>query len=579
MNSSRMSRRLHSSLELLEARIAPAGVTTSFANGVLKITATSLTAAASVLLIQTDADSFNLDNGPATPPSTFDGVKSIIANLSDVDDAFTVIFNNSGNIVFRGAITLNTNSGSNDFVNLTPGKMTGPLTITSAADSFITIDQTQIRGAVKITAPAGALEMRGKAETLTTTDLAFVHLGASADIKGALTINQKLLTPGFNPQVLVDQDSQVGVFTYNCTPNGITSSTLNLNGLIYGKTTVKFGVGANALTTTNTFRAFSGLNVKGLQGPESITINSADPLFTTTIGGPLVLALGDGDNGVNIASTRVAGVTRITTGAGNDQVKVMSSNLGGGLQASLGDTTGGLGNQLFVESVSTIGGALQVTGGPGLDSVMIHQNSSVLGAARVNLGAGPNSFQSVVANFDSGLSYLGLAGDDTFSLGGMSVRGVLSVNLGDGVNQVTVGNMALIHGNTVLKGGNVGTDTFTLQGDSVLNGTLTIHAGNGSNLSLLSNLSNITAFTYNGGADGDTVVLDDLSNPLGEGNGAYVRGKIKLGAGSDSAHVLFDDFISLAIDGGVDGDTLFRIATATVSTLTATNIEGTNIVP
>jgi hypothetical protein len=294
------------------------------------------------------------------------------------------------------------------------------------------------------------------------------------------------------------------------------------------------------------------------------------------VGVSTALALGDGNNSVTLNNLRLAGNVRITGGTGDDSVTVTSTHIGGALQTSLGTHNGSAGNVVTIGNFTSIFGATQITGGAGKD-VVNTSNVSLVGVARISLGAGENILTTGGTNFESGLAYTGLAGPDNISLGGGAVRGALSISPGDGNNTATL-NAVHVHGKTTFKGGHVGSDSFFIENVTILNGTLTMNAGNGSNLLVVRNFSNATGFVYNGGADSDTVVLEQTGSAPSD-FGAYVRGRVKLGAGSDLAQFSLTSYLAFSFDGGAlpGGDTFNQSATASTFDLTRTGFETVNI--
>lgn len=568
-SSNRSSRLPFSSIEPLEARVAPATISTTFVNGVLKITALSPTVATSVTVFQSgfDADLFSVMDG-STNLGTFDGVKSIQATLSDMNDNFAVGLPNT--TVFRGTVTINTLEG-NDAVQIPSGIFQGAVTITSEANTFVNVgNMTQIRGPLKVTSPGGGLDLIGKAETVSTTNLAFVHLANAAEVKGSLTMKTSLTT-GVATQLLADEGSFIrGALAFANT--GTTNSSITLSGQVLGKASFVFGNSVNTILANSTARISGGLSVKGGLGPETITINGPE-IFTTTVAGGISLNLGDGNNSLSVNNTRVAGNVRVIAGAGDDSVTINSTFVAGALQTSLGTNATATGNAVTVTNFSAIFGALQINGSTGKDAVNTN-GSSVLGAARVALGAGENSVLAVTTNFDSGFTYTGLADSDTVSIGGGLVRGLLSLSPGDGSNIMAL-SFATVHGKAIIKGGNVGFDNFSMDANTSINGTLTVNAGNGSNTTSIGNFGTITGFVYNGGIDSDGVFLQQNTSVLTADAGHYVRGRVKLGDGADTVLFALNSYLTFAIDGGLGIDTLQRPAAANILDLTTTGVETT----
>ena len=143
--------------------------------------------------------------------------------------------------------------------------------------------------------------------------------------------------------------------------------------------------------------------------------------------------------------------------------------------------------------------------------------------------------------------------------------------LGDGTNSVTA-TVATFRTNFTYLGGKTGSNWVNIDPGSTLSGSFTMIAGDGNNTLILNTLSSLSTLTYKGGANGDFVALS-------EGGGSFVRGKIDLGAGTDSAVVRNSNFVSLSLDGGLGSDTIGHLAAALAAGPVEKNFEVTSIIP
>lgn len=553
---------LFSSLESLEPRIAPASLNTSFASGVLKITAISKSVANTVNLNQADPDTFQLYDGDV---KTFDGVKSIIITTGDLNDTVNLQMNQF--TPYKGSLAIKTLLGS-DIVSLPHATINGAVTITGLGEvNTYTDGDTTIHGALKITGVGGSLNMAARAETLITSGLNFINLNSGTDIKKSATISTiTSLSPAAT--FALKQGAFIrGALTYN---GGAVNDSLTLEGQVCGKTTAKLGEGANGLTTTASYQTV-GLAVVGGSGPDTVSLVGSS-IFTTAIAGTTSIALGSGNNVTTAQTLRASGPFRVTGGTGTDYVTLTSVQVTGGLQTSLGSSTNGV----TVNGGSMISGALQVTGGLDDDSVTVSNSATIFGAARLSLGAGTNSFLGSGGIFEGSVTYAGLGGNDNVNISGTQIRGPLAVKSGDGNNNLLFSG-STIAGAITFKGG-LGSDVVTVDTTTNLMGSLTITPGNGSNVASLQQLSNLTTFTYNGGADQDTVIVDNAANAFPD-SGAYIRGKVKLGGGNDAATFRLTNFLSFAIDAGLGLDTVSRTSISALAGLVASNFETTNTIP
>jgi hypothetical protein len=313
---------------------------------------------------------------------------------------------------------------------------------------------------------------------------------------------------------------------------GAGSDSVTISGGLSLKGAVAFegGAGTDSFEPTHAF--FPGKTT--LESIESITVPNT---FGPVTFGSLLVENEGADGAVVFVLSNVAAVTGSLTYCGSDSVPdsvTIDGQVHKNAKLMLLD---GANN---VSAAGTFLGGLTLTGGTGDDTVLFHS---------VSLNLNPALPPFITA----------------------SVMGSLSMNLGNGTNDVTFQDGAVFGKGVKLT---AGTGTDTVQMDGVYSGKeIALALGNGVNTvtsSPGSNQSNFVAgtFKYTGGADADSLDIDamiasKISASLGNGanavtGSAQVFGKsasFKSGTGSDSfAFSLGSAGASLEVKmgGGVD---------------------------
>ncbi|WP_204246495.1 hypothetical protein, partial [Bordetella trematum] len=81
----------------------------------------------------------------------------------------------------------------------------------------------------------------------------------------------------------------------------------------------------------------------------------------------------EGDNAIDLTVVTVGGATQITSGAGNDSVTQVQTDIGGSLAIEAGDGA----NTVSLDTV-TVGGDTSITTGAGVDAITL-VDSGLLG--------------------------------------------------------------------------------------------------------------------------------------------------------------------------------------------------------
>ncbi len=544
-----MTKPFRSTIEALEPRIAPATVTHTLVNGVLKISPLLATGAATFALVQVDADTFNLLDGAA--PIPLDGVKNIQIKLTDLVDNIDLVFNGTG---FRGDVSVASGQGADLIDFLGTGANVIDATVISTGASLVTIGNLGILGDVKVTSAGGAFVNYGGIGTLSLTGVgSFINNGTIISNAKIVALDSPLTVRGpgaYNGDLLI-KGSPV-------------SDEVTISGRVDGKLTFNAGDGANQFIGDQSFFVGGRLTVNGGTGNDIVSISMAglDP-FTTGLGSA-VFSLGEGNNSVGISgNARIAGSVRVSTLNGNDGVNFSSSSgilsIGGALQLALGNGQNGI-----AINGAILNSGINYVGGTGADTVNI-QGTDLVGAAKFTLGNSTNQISITGSNLDSTLYVKGGVDNDTVFLGGAVVLGKATIFGGDGQNLSTF-TFSQLRAGFAYQGG-LGMDQVILDANSQFFGVGSMKGGAGLNILDARTLGGFSSFTYTGGVDQDVLLL---AAP----GGVIVNFKASLGDGSDSATVNTTAFRSLKIDfGSGDTDSLTRIAALTGSSAVFTGFD------
>jgi|GEM_PF-3225432 len=574
--SSSPRRSTHSSLEALEARIAPATVTATLASGVLKISALSPGTATILAVTAIDPDSFIVSDGP-TPLGQFDGVHSVKITLSDQADTLNFFTG----ATFRGPVSVSAGNGA-DFISFgstSTAGIAGDVTVTAKGAASVGVQNAgHITGIFSVATGTGgtaAVVSQGSVGALSTTGVSTIILDQSADIAG----NVHIVAPDDGVTVTAAATIEGSLFVKGSV-NPAKLDTVHLNGKIHGAVSLVFGEGGSVVDVqdTNNFYLGDSLTISGKSGPDTVNLHlsSNGGFFNPAIAGAVKISLGDGANSVSIdGAGRISGGVRVIGGAANDSLTLTNVFVGGVTRFDLGAGTNGA----TVTGTNLLGG-LVVTSGAGDDTVNLNSPNSIGGPAKFSLGDGTNNLGLVVTSFDGGLTVTGGIGTDNVTLGGSIVRGKATFSLGEGNNQVTASSVTF-RTNFTYVGTKAGNDTVNVDANSILSGTFTMNAGDGNNLLVMSTLGNLSTLSYKGGVGIDTVAIFPGGGPSGSNPaaGQYIRGKVVLGDGNDQAFLTNSAFLTFSFDGGAGNDTMNHSAAALASGPTEKNFETTNVVP
>lgn len=373
---------LHSDIEGLEPRIAPAALSAKFSAGLLTIAGTPATT--SIDIVET-AGSFEVFDG-ATSLGTFTGVKNIKA-------------------VIRGDATLN--------ANLTDGGITGSLKVTAIGTGALAVTAgSQINGAL-------VLNGNDAAQSLT--------LGANVVIGKSLVYNGRLGEDSF----LIGEGTTIrGSATFSAIEFGIFTAT----SAISVEGSLRFNNARNPLDATIRREGTEPVNIGGAlsyaggRGDDLLTLDS-------TIGGNVTFIDPAGDNTFNIAEgSTINGRLTMITGAGNDRLNIQSGTIDKDVTLKLGN-----GDNRFVYGIAggvTIGGNLSLITGQGSDLWEGTLGITVAKNLVINLGDGINGIQAPVNVGGNRITVSTGSGTDSVAMDGGAPNAVIKISLGAGADSL-----------------------------------------------------------------------------------------------------------------------------------------------
>lgn len=418
---------LTSSLEVLELRLAPAGlVNLTTVNGVLTISGTNdsndilITETApgewSVRESAAGATTFSLNGAAAVPNLVLPAQNSIRVNLlGGAVDALQ--FNNlklGGDVVITGGDGREQVS----FFNL---HVSGKVTFDGGnGDDNLNVDTaSNFGGAVSLKGGAGA----------DTFNLYGSTYGAGMNVD---------LGAGSNTFGLMGNATVHGHLAISASGTLADSQSVNIGGTgsVGGNVTIKstsspLNVGLSNLAGDN-LRIGGGLTIQGSSGSDLIVISNH--LF---VGGAFTVNVGNGGSFLNhTGGTLTAGSFKFTGGTGNDWLQFVGASFatGAGMNVNLGT---GVSNRLDLScsaSVKIVGG-LTLVGGTGEDNLIVTTPLlNIAGPLSFNAAAGTNSmtFRPVTGTVGA-ISYTGGAGSDVIDIGDYSTGSVTQITVSQGI--------------------------------------------------------------------------------------------------------------------------------------------------
>jgi hypothetical protein len=345
------------SLEALEDRWCPA-VTASVRNGLLTVAGTPASAADTILVKETAANTFEVDDGGTVIASGLTGVSSVQLSLTAATDVVSVDL---------GGNTLTGNLSAN---------LGGTATTLTVADGTIS-------GRLKVSGHGSAetVTLGGTGTTLTVAGDSTVDLGSQAgnslSVLSGVTFSDDFFIAAASATL-----AQGSTVTDTLTVLGGGAGTaVTVDGTVGGNLNVNSGPGGHGggcgggfsgpTARGSLFAPFGGLHGSRAGGGTAVSSQSSTTSLTLgstgSVGGNLNYSSGGTGDSVDIAGT-VSGSARVTLlGSGTLTVA--------GTIGTSGDT----------------GTALSVITGSGSDTVSILDSAVINGGARLRLGSGTNT--------------------------------------------------------------------------------------------------------------------------------------------------------------------------------------------
>ncbi len=430
-------------------------------------------------LLKTGVGTLNI-NGPAAS-----GFTSVTASAGTINVAATGSLTNVVSTTIDSGATLNAN---------------GAYSGSAGADSFV------LAGTVSGT---GAISLGAGDDTLTLNDgaaLNSVIAGSTQTIADSLVLNNAAAfslggtaVSGF--ERLTKQNTGVATLTGSHTYSAgtiVNAGTLAVTGTLTAPTLTLGDTSVLEVLGTVQAAGATPAAITGSSGSNSIVIASAATLRASG-------DLGDGADVLDVSGLLNTGAGTLTLGDGDDTLIVHD---GAGITGSV---VGGAGINTFNTDIATVASLAAVTGfqtllktgvgtldinGPGVSNF-----TTVTAAAGTLNIAAAGSIAGVVnttvangATLQVDGSYLGSAGDDTFTVSG-SLTGAGSIDLGDGADQLDVIGAITMGSGTFDLGD--GDDTLTIHDGTSIVGTVAGGAGNNTfntDIAAVADLGAVTGF-------------------------------------------------------------------------------------
>jgi len=508
LNDSLMTNMHFSSLEILEERIAPAGlITTTFLHGVLTVNGA-------------DGASHNV-NIVKTGPLTF----SVEGNSTNINTVGQASINYRGPLI---SIDLEGGSGNDTFVltNLSPLRSLvfngNGGTDSLSASNFV----NSVGGYVDISFASGSGSVAFSGSKTDVARYLDIDLGAGGTIDfGAITtiVNGNVALTGAGGSDSVSFPGATTLLRSGLTFTGGTgndsfSSTgksfavLGASNLAGGPDTNTFDFAATASRFGSVVQPALTLNLGS--GPGTVTFTGTSDLIVGNMA--ITAGAGGGTAQLNSGVTTVTGSVQLTGGPGNDTLafsgrtsigKSLSFTGNGGSDALTatgtlfsvkGATTvdGSEGTNAFNLDVAGLSlAALSFTGGPQNDTVSIIANGTITGNTSLNLGIDGTGPSAVTLQ-----SYTPVAN-------GLRLGGTLNISMtGATVDALTLANIEIAKGLVAQTGDNV--STINISGLNTP-ADFNLNSGDGADNVNISNIRTLD-FTLNNGSGADNVNIDNF---------------------------------------------------------------------
>jgi len=566
---------LHSSIELLELRLAPAGiVSVSTAGGILTLTGDNFSN-----VIEINPSGFGdwdiLDPGATGTMFSLNGAAPLAALAVPILQSVKITLNGGDD-----QLTLN-NLAINNTLNI----------LGNDGVDTISLSGLQVNGITSMDTGNGADVFTQSNSIFTNTYTLKTGGGVdSVQISGAVGFFGRGMTVdlGTDGNTFSLDVTELDVFgSLNVSATGALAAVQNFtlaaaDGFVSGSVVMKNTTGASSMSIGNvigdSLRITGGLTLQGAAGNDSFILNQ-----NLTVGGALTILSGAGSNAVqtfNLANLK-AGSLVYTGGADSDTFTLNGVNVLIGGNATF---NGGAGSNSF--NVSTVGafrvgGSLAYIGGIASDTAQITTADAFIGGLfSYNGGNGSNLASFAPTNGTAGsINFTGGTGTDIFDVGNylgtsvlVKVLGNVSLNSGTGSSFITTNDANIFGSYTVNSmAGAASADQLTVD-DSSFHGAVIVNlAGDALAQVDFDDVFASTTVSISTGGGNDTVRLDaSLVAPTIRSNFIGTV-RVLLGAGNDSfeagdfsstLNVGCNFFSTIFVDGGTGADTADYIAPA-----------------
>jgi hypothetical protein len=335
--------------------------------------------------------------------------------------------------VLRGAATVNQVGSYQNYVYVDQDALRS-VTINQSASvqfQYIEIDNdSSINGSISIYQNPGSLGG--------VSDIEFDQ------INGSITVNEPPQVAGGNTSTTIGNDLILGGVGINQAAGQVYFNNSSIGGAV----SVNQSAGAtpsSVLVNTSTFNS----SVTITQQTGRASSDNVDFDGENAIKGNLTIKQGSTQaNDVYFNASTVSGSVSIGQGSGYDQVNINTSMVGGNLVIT-GTST--LESNVSIGNNSSINMNTSIAESGPANAVTIDSNSQLIGSLTINLSAGTNLVDIFDATlFGTTTINLGASstgdnvvefGSDPFAFGGGATTfdGAVTVNMGDGVNTVDIG--------------------------------------------------------------------------------------------------------------------------------------------
>jgi hypothetical protein len=388
--------------------------------------------------------------------------------------------------------------------------------------------------------------MKKKSSRLVHRRLWAEHLESRAMLAGNVTASVR----GGSLFVRGDSDdNQVGIVQLDSDSYAVVGvAGTSVNGTVDGVFV------ANGVTANITADLGNGDDLLGVgNDPQAIVDTRFDFSFeaeiTAALGDPDAVAAAvqaELDAAAAPATFALPGSLIIRLGNGFDAAAVIG-DIGGSINANLGNGTN---NGFSLDSFSSVGGSVVVTGGAGADEAVI-QDSEIGGSLILSLSNGENLV--TVQNVDIGGSAVINTGKhiDDIEINDTDIRFGLVINSGAGDDDIhaddATGGDGIQAGGAVVINSGAGHDHVQFSGDAL---AVTIITGNGSDGVDIFDSSIVASLVVNTGNDADAISINEITS--GRLNGVVeVGGAVILDAGAGNDNDTIDTLDASAQSAGI----------------------------